>query len=180
LDVRREQRLLGLQVRVGDGVRREAVPDLAEEVVAEEGEAGPVGQDEHAEVGVDGHVVGVDAADGAGGDDAAAVREAHLAVLHQGLEHGDDLQRRLVGLVDHEAPPLSHGLHQRGVLPHHAPVDERRGQGELAHRRVAVQLDVLPLNLAQLQHPVRDLVLAHALVADEQDGLLAAVHVVHN
>ena len=85
----------------------EAVANLAEEIVPEERKAGPVSEHKHAEVRVDRNVA----------PDNAAVSEPHLAVLDQRLEHSHDLQRRLVRLVDHQAAPVSHRAHQRGVLP---------------------------------------------------------------
>eukprot|EP00960_Hanusia_phi_P004985 144053-Hanusia_phi.AAC.1 len=93
---------------------RENVPTLMEEVVAEERKPRPVGEHDRSEVGVD-------------GDDLRtrpllllhialqppSIGEDHTAVFQQPLEDADNLQRGLVGLVDHDHTPFSAGRRRK-------------------------------------------------------------------
>mmetsp|Transcript_104259 Transcript_104259/g.304353 ORF Transcript_104259/g.304353 Transcript_104259/m.304353 type:complete len:350 (+) Transcript_104259:32-1081(+) len=170
-----QQRHLAFDVGVIYGVAAEDVAADPEEVVAQEGEARPVRQHDHPEAlghrnellarrgghrGLQPRVVG--------SDNRPAIQERQLAVLGQRLQHADHLQRCLVGLVHDEAPARLHCPDQGRVLPHHLAGFQARCQGEALDRRVSVQLDILPLAAQEAQQPVRKLVLAHALVANEQ------------
>mmetsp|Transcript_50055 Transcript_50055/g.157646 ORF Transcript_50055/g.157646 Transcript_50055/m.157646 type:complete len:1049 (-) Transcript_50055:206-3352(-) len=164
---------LGGHVRSLHRVGGEDVPALPVEVVAEEGEARAVGEDDHPEPRGNGQQRGVVLTvqlrrHPAALQDRAAVPQRELAVLREALEDADDLQRRLVGLVDNEDPAVPHRGHQRRVFVDDGPAPQHGLQGQGLDGRVAMKLHVLPLASQELEKPVRQLVLAGALVAHQE------------
>ena len=83
------------------------------------------------------------------------------------------MPRRLVRLVHHQDVAEPRRLDQRRVLHHQRAAVHLLARGQLLHRRVAVELDVLARPPEQLQEAVGQLVLAHALVADQEQVLEA-------
>uniref|UniRef100_A0A182J4I3 Uncharacterized protein n=1 Tax=Anopheles atroparvus TaxID=41427 RepID=A0A182J4I3_ANOAO len=168
-----QQELLRLGRRIVHGVAGEQIAQGGEEIVAQKREAGPVREHDQPKVRMRRYEAGrgLHRRDRAGRANFAPVGQQHLAGLDERLEDAGDVDGRLVRLVHHQHVARPDRLHQRRVLVLDAPVAHRRLQRQRLDRRVAVQLDVLARPVHQLQQPVDDLVLAHALVAHQQQVL---------
>ena len=106
-----QQLELGGEVGVFDRVAAEHVAALAEKVVAQEREAGLVGENNRAEAGGDGQEPFARLR--AARHDAPSVGEQHASLAQQAPQYGDHLEWRLVGFVHHEHTARCDGAHQR-------------------------------------------------------------------
>ena len=98
----------------------------------------------------------------------APITKRELTILRKRLEHAHRLERRLVGLVDHQDVTAPRRAYQRRVLPSDVATLEHRPQRERRDGRVAVQLDVLALRPQQVEQLVSELVLTDALQQRQQ------------
>jgi len=105
-------------------VRGKDVANGPEEVVAEERVPRPIGQHDDLEIFVNYNFVFVFAAITT--HNPSPISEAHLAVLNEGFQNRNDVQRRFICLVDHQNSPIFDRLYKRRILPDDLPVNQVR------------------------------------------------------
>ena len=116
-------------------------------------------------------------------DDATSIRQVHLATLHQTLEDARDVGGCLVSLVHHQHVTSLHGVHEWRVFVHDDAIAHGRLECERLYGGVSVKLHVLARSVEEMQEAVDDFILAHTLVAHEQQVLAkqeVLQHVLHH
>jgi len=78
------------------------------------------------------------------------------------------VRRRFVRLVDNKNVTEFHCLHERRIFVDHFAIPNVRLQRQGLHGCIPMQLYVLARPVQQLQQPIDDLVLADALISDQQ------------